>query len=96
MTVSEFWEVGGCPLAAVLRRRMRKFKRFPGRKFKYVWSPEVLPNLGEVGDEGNTDNSLSLQDWNATKAQINGTTSHVTAIFGFTLAGLVIQDLYRQ
>lgn len=94
--VSEFWEVDGCPLAAVLRRRMRKFKRFPGRKFKCVWSPEVLPNLGEVGDEGNSDNSLSLQDWNATKAQINGTTSHVTAIFGFTLAGLVIQDLYRQ
>lgn len=96
VTVSEFWEVDGCPLAAVLRRRMRKFKRFPGRKFKCVWSPEVLPNLGEVGDEGNSDNSLSLQDWNATKAQINGTTSHVTAIFGFTLAGLVIQDLYRQ
>lgn len=96
VTVSEFWEVDGCPLAAVLRRRMRKFKRFPGRKFKCVWSPEVLPNLGEVGDEGNSGNSLSLQDWNATKAQINGTTSHVTAIFGFTLAGLVIQDLYRQ
>ena len=38
--VSEFWEVDGCPLAATLRKRMRKQLRFPERKFKCVWSPE--------------------------------------------------------
>ncbi len=27
---------------------------------------------------------------------VNGTTAHITALFGFTLAGLVIQDLYRK
>lgn len=82
--VSEFWKVDGCPLAAVLRRRMRRQKRFPGRKFQCVWDPEVLSNLGEA---------VSCEGTN--KAQINGTTAHITAIFGFTLAGLVIQDLYR-
>lgn len=38
--VSEFWKVEGCPLAATLRKRMRKAKSFPGRKFQCVWSPE--------------------------------------------------------
>ena len=38
--VSEFWRVDGCPLAASLRKRMRRAQRFPERKFKCVWSPE--------------------------------------------------------
>lgn len=38
--VTEFWKVDGCPLAAKLRKRMRKEQRFPARKFKCVWSPE--------------------------------------------------------
>lgn len=37
---SEFWKVDGCPLAASLRKRMRKEKQFPERKFICVWSPE--------------------------------------------------------
>lgn len=87
--VSEFWEVRGCPLGALLRKRMRKTGRLPGRKFQCVWSPEVLPNLGEadMGDEA----GQMFQ-----KAQINGTTAHITGIFGFTLAGLVLQDLVSR
>lgn len=38
--VTEFWKVDGCPLAATLRKRMRKQMCFPERKFKCVWSPE--------------------------------------------------------
>ena len=38
--VSEFWKVDGCPLAASLRKRMRRQQRFPQRKFRCVWSPE--------------------------------------------------------
>lgn len=37
---SEFWKIDGCPLAATLRKRMRKALRFPERKFQCVWSPE--------------------------------------------------------
>ena len=47
--VTEFWKVDGCPLAAKLRKRMRKAQRFPARKFKCVWSAE-LPKEG--GDKG--------------------------------------------
>ena len=105
--VSEFWDVDGCPLAAALRRRMRRLKRFPGHKFRCVWSPEVLPNRG--ADEGfgidkTLDDSslrpsgradLASHDWNSSKAQINGSMAHITAIMGFTLAGLVVQDVVK-
>ena len=106
--VSEFWQVNGCPLAAVLRRRMRKQKRFPGRKFQCVWSPEVLPNLGTQvrscgtaacmcpnakNGEGRAD--LLNHEWCTSKAQINGSLAHITAIYGFTLAGLVMQDVVK-
>lgn len=40
--VSEFWKVDGCPLAATLRKRMRRTGRFPQKKFKCVWSPERI------------------------------------------------------
>lgn len=103
--VSEFWKVDGCPLAAVLRRRMRKQKRFPGRKFQCVWSPEVLPNLGQArscgtdacmcpkAQSGDGRADLLNHEWCTSKAQINGSMSHITAIYGFTLAGLIIQDM---
>ena len=95
--VSEFWKVDGCPLAAVLRRRMRRQKRFPQRKFQCVWSPEVLPNLGQAVRscgtaaclcpkaeqvEGRQD--LLNHEWCTSKAQINGSLAHITAIYGFT------------
>ena len=47
MHVSEFWQIDGCPLAANLRKRMRRAKRFPERKFKCVWSPEVIRDRGK-------------------------------------------------
>ena len=87
--VSEFWSVRGCPLGAILRKRMRKLGRLPGREFQCVWSAEVLPNLGEA-------NVCDESGQMFQKAQINGTTAHITAIFGFTLAGLVIKDLYHK
>ncbi|MBR5353297.1 MAG: tRNA threonylcarbamoyladenosine dehydratase [Bacteroidales bacterium] len=81
--VSEFWEVDGCPLAATLRRRMRRQKRFPGHKFKCVWSPEVIRAGGgeQVAGSG--------------EREPNGSMMHVTAIMGLTLAGLIIQDITR-
>lgn len=105
--VSEFWEVDGCPLAAALRRRMRRQRRFPGKKFKCVWSPEVLENRGRVQGcgtaaclcpkniHGGARPDLDEHEWCSSKAQINGTMAHITAIMGFTLAGLIIKDLTR-
>ncbi|NDW09941.1 ThiF family adenylyltransferase [Dysgonomonas sp. 520] len=102
--VSEFWKVRGCPLAAALRRRLKK-SEMPSKKFLCVYSEEVLENkgLGLVTTEENIESSivrgdpeLALNDWNEKKAQINGTLVHATAIFGFTLSGLVVQDIIRK
>lgn len=45
--VKEFWQVKGCPLAAALRSRFKRMERFPRRKFKAVFSDEVLPAPSE-------------------------------------------------
>ncbi len=88
--VAEFWKVKGCPLAAALRRKLRNGE-MPVRKFQCVFSDELLPNRGEATAE------LDWEDgWTGSKARTNGTLAHTTAIFGFTLAGLLIQSLYTE
>ena len=82
--VTEFWKVQGCPLAAALRRRMKRLRRFPNRKFLCVYSDELLPNKG-----------VNREITNSHK-QINGTLVHITAIFGLNLAWLVIQDAIKN
>ena len=94
--VDEFWKVTGCPLARAIRNRFRRSKTFPSRKFKCVFSSELLPNVGQA-DAGASE-SPSRREQEAMLAQAgtkrpNGTVAHITAIFGFTLAGLVIQDI---
>ncbi|MBQ9417613.1 MAG: tRNA threonylcarbamoyladenosine dehydratase [Bacteroidales bacterium] len=84
--VSEFWEVDGCPLAAALRRKMRRTKRFPGRKFRCVWSPEVRDNCGSSPSE--TEEASPFH-----RASINGSVVHITAIMGLTLAGLIVKQI---
>lgn len=122
--VAEFWDVTGDPLARALRQRFKRDKQFPARKFRCVYSDELLPNqgvnqscgtahcmcpkvtetqlqaaqqaeaAGSASELGRTD--LVNHEWCTSKAQINGTVAHITAIFGFTLAALVIQDLYKK
>ena len=86
--VAEFWKVKGCPLAAALRRRIKKKGTFPKKKFKCVFSEELLENRADTEvSVGGT--------WDTQKAQINGSLMHITAIYGLTLAGLIIQDIYN-
>lgn len=87
--VDEFWKVQGCPLARALRQRFKRSKVFPAHKFLAVYSPEVQPNRGRIEDA----DSACLSQWDSRKAQVNGSLVHITGIFGFTLAGLVIQDI---
>lgn len=70
--VKEFWQVKGCPLAAALRSRFKRMERFPRRKFKCVFSDEVLP---------------------APPCGPNGSLVTITAVWGMTLASLVIGKL---
>ena len=87
--VAEFWKVHGCPLAAALRRKFKKGMP-PAKEFLCVFSDEVLENT--MNRMNQTEMSV-LED--NRKLPVNGTLVHVTAIFGFTLAGLVIQEICK-
>lgn len=88
---TEFWNIKGDGLARALRNKFKKQQTFPKRKFICVYSEEVpLPNLGvDLGPD--TPGSQCPP-----KAQINGSLCPVTGVFGMTLAGLVIQTLYKS
>jgi len=102
--VDSFWKVQGCPLARKIRKTVRKVGE-PRRDFLCVYSDEVLENAGSnvyVDTEKSHypspetapgDPELVNHDWNDFKAAINGSLAHITAIFGFTLAGLIIKEL---
>jgi tRNA A37 threonylcarbamoyladenosine dehydratase len=106
--VAEFWKVTGDPLAAALRRKFKHNEQFPSHKFKCVYSPELLKNRGVNRSCGTAacmcpksklgpgDPSLLNHEWCTSKAQINGSIAHITAIFGFTIAGLVINDICNK
>lgn len=86
--VDEFWKAKGCPLARALRNRFKRDKTFPAKKFRCVYSDEVgqnyaLPETSETSPSGM---------WDEKKAQINGSLSHVVAVWGFTLASLLVRD----
>ena len=85
--VAEFWNVRGCPLGAALRKKFKQNHTWPGHKFRCVYDEQVLPNRGYV--------AVSETDL-FNKAQINGSLAHITAIFGMTLCGLVVEDVYQK
>jgi tRNA A37 threonylcarbamoyladenosine dehydratase len=87
--VTEFWKVKGDPLARALRNKFKKEKQFPKRKFQCVYSDELLTNQGTPSDEDEVPSPFN-------KPQTNGSIAHITAIFGFMLAGLVIQDIIDE
>ena len=90
---AEFWGIKGCPLAAALRRRFKK-EIMPAKKFFCVYSDEALGN--KVYSDEVLENKDTLSIWDKRKARINGAIVHITAIFGFTLAGLLIQDIVNR
>jgi tRNA A37 threonylcarbamoyladenosine dehydratase len=105
--VAEFWDVKGCPLGSKVRKKIRKGD-LPAKKFLCVYSEELLEFMGSGTSCGTDkclcpknknaagDPELADHEWCSQKAVINGTIAHITAIFGFTLAGLVIQDIYNN
>lgn len=84
--VTEFWKVRGCKLGAALREKMKKSEK-TAKPILCVYSEEIQKNRGEnVLINANENGSFK-------KARINGTMVQVTAVFGFTLSGLVVQDI---
>lgn len=105
--VAEFWKVKGCPLARALRQRFKRRKEYPAKKFPCVFSDELLENLGEATSCGSErclcpktaespgKEHLANHEWCSSKAQINGSLMHITAIFGLTLSGLILKDALK-
>ncbi len=103
--VAEFWKVRGCPLGAALRRKFKHNKEFPSKKFKCIYSEELMKNRGvnkscgtekclcpkAAGGPGRED--LLNHEWCTSKAQINGSLAHITAIYGFMISGLIFEDI---
>ena len=83
--VASFWDVRGCPLGSMLRKKLRKAGTLPAKDFLCVYDDELLPNLG-------TDTALP-EELKFDKVSHNGSLITVTAPFGFTLASLVIKDI---
>ena len=83
--VTEFWKVQGDPLARAIRKKFKHVGQYPEKKFQVVYSDELLENRGCPPDDDEVPSTFN-------KPQINGTLAHITAIFGFMLAGLVVQD----
>jgi tRNA A37 threonylcarbamoyladenosine dehydratase len=105
--VAEFWKVQGCPLGSALRNRIKK-NGGTSKKFMCVYSDELLKNKGENAScgtekclcpkalEGPGDPDLVNHEWCSLKAQVNGTTSYMPAIFGMTIASLVVQSIEME
>jgi len=98
--VASIWETAGCPLARIVRRKLRE-ANFEG-DFQTVFSPEVIPPVQNANVARDTDrcycpdftpaNGSEHKDWSAAKKIINGSAVHITATFGMFLAGLVVQN----
>ena len=67
------------------RPKVKHMGQYPEKKFQVVYSDELLENLGCPPDDEELPSTFN-------KPHTNGSLSHITAIFGFTLAGLVISD----
>jgi tRNA A37 threonylcarbamoyladenosine dehydratase len=105
--VAEFWDVIGCPMGSRVRKLIRKGD-LPAKKFLCVYSEEMFESRGTEATcgtdkclcpkvkNGPGDPELADHEWCSQKAVINGTVAHITAIFGFTIAGLLIQDICNK
>lgn len=93
--VAEFNQVRGCPLAAAVRRRIR-MKGGVDRKFQCVFSEEQFKNRGIAEQPAAADTDEEGTNPYSEHKRINGTTSYMPAMFGMTLASLVIRDILKQ
>jgi tRNA A37 threonylcarbamoyladenosine dehydratase len=72
--------VTGRPLARSLRNSFKRDKTFPKHKFLCVYYDELLENKMPIDPDDKG----------------NGSIVHITAVFGFMLAGLVVQDVVKK
>ena len=93
--VAEFTKVTGCHLAASVRRRVR-LNGGVAKKFQCVFSEEQFKNHGTgVAEKMGYTEPTDTNPYSENK-RINGTCSYMPAMFGMTLASLVIRDILKK
>lgn len=98
--VDSFWKSYGCPLAKFVRKRLRN--RNNTKDFICVFSPENLPGHSSniACGSGNCAcpavlDGTDAHEWCSSKKQINGSSVHITGMFGFHLAALVTNNVIK-
>jgi tRNA A37 threonylcarbamoyladenosine dehydratase len=102
--VAPLWKTEGCRLGHFVRKRLRK-RKFNG-DITCVYSDEPVNVItDEVESQCGTGacmcpkfskDGTDAHEWCNSKKQINGSIVHITGIFGFTLAGLVVQSIINS
>jgi tRNA A37 threonylcarbamoyladenosine dehydratase len=101
--VGSLWDSEGCRLGRFVRKRLRR-RGFDGAvtcvysaEFREPFESDIPCGTGAClcpktarKPEGATE---PAHEWCSAKKQINGSAVHITGMFGFVLAGLVIQDI---
>ncbi len=87
--IAEFWKVKGCKLASALRQKFKKTEK-PSKKIQCIYSEEILKNKGDNNNIEEREENGIISHY---KPNINGAMVHITGIYGFMLASLVINDI---
>ena len=92
IAVANFDKVQGCPLARALRQKFKRAGTMPRRKFKCVYSPELLKNREESVASAEGGQAAEIKS----RSRSNGTLMHAVATFGLMLAGPVIEEEVQE
>jgi tRNA A37 threonylcarbamoyladenosine dehydratase len=103
--IASIWESHGCHLGRLVRKRLRRRKA--EGDCLCIYSDEVLPGFQADLACGSgqclcpktvraEDGGASVHEWCSHKKQINGSAVHMSATYGFMLAGLVMQDVVNR
>lgn len=97
------WESQGCRLGKLVRKRLRR--RGFTKEVTCIYSEEnIVPEKSDVGcgtgecvcpkfDVTENGAKQPAHEWCSSKKQINGSAVHITAIYGFMMAGLIVQEI---
>ena len=91
--VAELWDVKGDALAKAVRARMKKMDIRPSRKVRCVYS---LEQASRIPNADGTQAGSAIGEASPVPAIVKGSLMQVTAVFGCTLAGLVINDVRQN
>lgn len=97
--VSSIWQTRGCRLGRFVRKRLRKRLRTRNAEgdFLCVHSDEgVLRSQDADRATLQVEEEKLDQETGSTTKQVNGSAVHITAVYGFTLAGLVVQHVVSR